>query len=58
MSAIARCVSAPAIRRRTRVWYGGSLNTRLVVWWSNSGESPYFGLNSTFLSELNTFGSR
>src|SRR6267143_773948 len=24
-------VSAPAIRRRTRLWSGGSLNTRLVV---------------------------
>ena len=30
--AIARWFSAPMIRPRTRVWSGGSLNTRLVVW--------------------------
>ena len=49
----ARGVSAPAISRRTRVCSGGSLKTRLVVWCSNSGEAPYFGPNSSFLSELN-----
>ncbi len=34
MPAIARGESAPMIRRRTRVWAGGSLKTRLVVWCS------------------------
>ena len=43
IAAMWRGVSAPAIRRRTRVCSGGSLKTRLVVWCSNSGESPYFG---------------
>lgn len=53
MPAMARGLSAPAISRRTRVCSGGSLNTRLVVWCWNSRESvPYFGANSTFLSEM------
>ena len=33
-AAIARGDSAPMISRRTRVWAGGSLKTRLVVWCS------------------------
>ena len=52
IAAMWRGVSAPAIRRRTRVCSGGSLKTRLVVWCSNSGEAPYFGANSSCLSEL------
>ena len=48
---MARGVSAPMISRRTRVCSGGSLKTRLVVWCSNSGVAPYFGANSTCLSE-------
>ncbi len=44
---------------RTRVCSGGSLNTRLVVWCSSSGApTPYFGVNSTFLSELKFCASR
>ena len=59
MSAMARRVSAPMISLRTRVCSGGSLNTRLVVWCSSSGEpAPYFGVNSTFLSELKACASR
>jgi hypothetical protein len=47
------------ISLRTRVCSGGSLNTRLVVWCSSRGEpAPYLGVNSTFLSELNTCASR
>jgi hypothetical protein len=59
MSAIARRVRAPMINLRTRVCSGGSLNTRLVVWCSSSGApAPYFGVNSTFLSELKVCASR
>ena len=58
IAAMWRCDSAPRISRRTRVCSGGSLNTRLVVWCSSSGDGPYFGPNSFFLSELKTFGSR
>ncbi len=52
---MARGDSAPMISRRTLVWAGGSLNTRLVVWCSYSGELPYLGANSFFLSELKSF---
>ena len=52
MRAIARWFTAPTISRRTRACSGGSLKTRLVVWCSKSGESPNFGPNSFFLSEL------
>ena len=57
MAAMWRGVSAPAIRRRTRVWRGGSLKTRLVVWCSKSGEAPYLGKNSSRLSELKVAAS-
>ena len=52
-----RGVSAAAMSRRTRVCNGGSLNTRLVVWCSKSDDSPYFGPNSSRLSELKVFAS-
>ena len=52
IAAMWRGVSAPAISRRTRVCSGGSLKTRLVVWCSNRGDAPYFGKNSSCLSEL------
>ena len=52
MRAIARWFSAPISSRRTRVCSGGSLKTRLVVWCSNSGESPNLAPNSVCLSEL------
>ena len=43
----------------TRVCSGESLNTRLLVWCSNSAEvAPYLGSNSTFLSELKVNASR
>jgi hypothetical protein len=59
MSAIARRVNAPMMSLRTRVCIGGSLNTGLVMWCSSSAEpAPYFGVNSTFLSELNACASR
>ena len=52
MRAMACWLSAPTSSRRTRVCSGGSLNTRLLVWCSNSGESPNLGANSRCLSEL------
>ena len=48
----ARGVNAGASSLRTRVWIGGSLKTRLVVWCSYSGLSPKVGLKWTVLSEL------
>jgi hypothetical protein len=51
MPEMARRVSAPEIRRRTRLCNGGSLNTIDVVWCSYSGLCPYFGRNSTVLFE-------
>jgi hypothetical protein len=54
IAAIARGDKAPIISRRTRVWAGGSLNTRLVVWCSYNSEAPYFGANSRCLSDENS----
>jgi hypothetical protein len=51
MPEMARRVRSPEIRRRTRLCNGGSLNTIDVVWSSYSKLRPYFGRNSTVLSE-------